>query len=31
MFLLDREGRVVSMDARGEKLEAEVKRLLTRP
>lgn len=28
MFLLDREGRLVSTDARGEKLEAEVKRLL---
>ncbi len=28
MFLLDQEGRVVSTNARGEKLEAEVKRLL---
>jgi|CXWL01.1.fsa_nt_gi thiol-disulfide isomerase/thioredoxin len=28
MFLLDQEGKVVSTDARGEKLEAEVKRLL---
>jgi len=28
MFLLDQEGRVVSTEARGEKLEAEVKRLL---
>lgn len=28
MFLLDREGRLVSTNARGEKLEAEVKRLL---
>jgi len=30
MFLLDRDGMLVSMDARGEKLEAEVKRLLGR-
>lgn len=29
MFLLDREGRIVATDARGEKLEAEVKRLLS--
>jgi thiol-disulfide isomerase/thioredoxin len=28
MFLLDPQGKVVSTDARGEKLEAEVKRLL---
>jgi len=28
MFLLDQEGRVVSTNARGEKLETEVKRLL---
>lgn len=28
MFLLDQNGKVVSTDARGEKLEAEVKRLL---
>lgn len=28
MFLLDRQGRVVSTDARGEKLAAEVQRLL---
>lgn len=28
MFLVDQEGRVVSTDARGTKLEAEVKRLL---
>ena len=28
MFLLDREGRIASSNARGEKLEAEVKRLL---
>jgi thiol-disulfide isomerase/thioredoxin len=28
MFLLDQEGKVVTMDARGPKLEAEVKRLL---
>lgn len=28
MFLLDREGRLVSTNARGEKLETEVKRLL---
>ena len=28
MFLLDKEGRLVSTDARGEKLEQEVKRLL---
>lgn len=28
MFLLDQEGRIVSTDARGEKLEQEVKRLL---
>jgi hypothetical protein len=28
MFLLDQEGRVVSTNARGAKLEAEVKRLL---
>lgn len=28
MFLLDQEGRLVATDARGEKLEAEVKRLL---
>ncbi len=30
MFLLDREGRLVTTDARGEKLEAEVRRLLGR-
>lgn len=30
MFLLDQEGKVVSTNARGEKLEAEVKRLLGR-
>jgi thiol-disulfide isomerase/thioredoxin len=30
MFLLDQEGRVVSTNARGSKLEAEVKRLLAR-
>ncbi len=28
MFLLDQQGRLVTTDARGEKLEAEVKRLL---
>ena len=28
MFLLDREGRIVSTNARGERLEAEVRRLL---
>lgn len=28
MFLLDQEGRIVSTDARGEKLEQEIKRLL---
>jgi len=28
MFLLDQEGKVVSMNARGPKLEAEIKRLL---
>ncbi len=28
MFLLDKEGRIAATDARGEKLEAEVKRLL---
>lgn len=28
MFLLDQEGNIVTTDARGEKLEAEVKRLL---
>ena len=28
MFLLDQEGKIVSTNARGEKLEAEVKRLL---
>ena len=28
MFLLDREGRIATSEARGEKLEAEVKRLL---
>lgn len=28
MFLLDQDGKIVSTDARGEKLEAEVKRLL---
>jgi len=28
MFLLDQEGRVASTEARGEKLEAEIKRLL---
>jgi hypothetical protein len=28
MFLLDQEGRVVTKEARGPKLEAEVKRLL---
>lgn len=28
MFLLDQEGRVVSTEARGEKLEAEIRRLL---
>jgi thiol-disulfide isomerase/thioredoxin len=28
MFLLDQEGRIVSTEARGEKLETEVKRLL---
>ncbi len=28
MFLLDQEGKVVTMDARGPKLEAEIKRLL---
>ncbi|HRI83412.1 MAG TPA: TlpA disulfide reductase family protein, partial [Opitutaceae bacterium] len=28
MFLIDQEGRIVTTDARGEKLEAEVKRLL---
>ncbi len=28
MFLLDQDGKVVTMDARGAKLEAEVKRLL---
>ncbi len=28
MFLLDKEGRVASADARGEKLESEVRRLL---
>ena len=28
MFLLDQQGRIVSTNARGEKLEAEVKRLL---
>jgi thiol-disulfide isomerase/thioredoxin len=28
MFLVDQEGRIVSTDARGEKLEQEVKRLL---
>lgn len=28
MFLLDQTGKVVSTNARGEKLEAEVKRLL---
>jgi hypothetical protein len=28
MFLLDQEGKVISTDARGPKLEAEVKRLL---
>ena len=28
MFLLDQDGRVVSTNARGEKLETEVKRLL---
>ena len=28
MFLLDKDGRVAATDARGEKLEAEVKRLL---
>jgi len=31
MFLLDRNGMVVSTNARGAKLEAEVKRLLTAP
>jgi thiol-disulfide isomerase/thioredoxin len=30
MFLLDREGRVVSMDARGEKLDRQVQALLER-
>jgi len=30
MFLLDQSGKVVSTSARGEKLETEVKRLLTR-
>jgi thiol-disulfide isomerase/thioredoxin len=30
MFLLDQAGRVVTMDARGKKLEAEVRRLLKR-
>ncbi len=30
MFLLNQEGRVVTMDARGPKLEAELKRLLKR-
>ncbi|MBE7537469.1 MAG: redoxin domain-containing protein [Opitutaceae bacterium] len=30
MFLLDREGKVVTMDARGPKLETELKRLLNR-
>ncbi|MSU23475.1 MAG: TlpA family protein disulfide reductase [Opitutus sp.] len=28
MYLLDREGKVVSLDARGPKLESEIKRLL---
>ena len=28
MMLLDQTGKIVSTDARGEKLEAEVKRLL---
>ena len=28
MFLLDQDGKVVSTNARGEKLEQEVKRLL---
>lgn len=28
MFLLDQEGNIVTTDARGERLEAEVKRLL---
>lgn len=28
MFLLDQEGRLVSTNARGERLEIEVKRLL---
>lgn len=30
MFLLDRDGRLAASDARGEKLEAEVERLLAR-
>lgn len=28
MFLLDQEGKVVSTDARGPRLEADIKRLL---
>jgi hypothetical protein len=28
MFLLDQQGKLVTTEARGEKLEAEVKRLL---